>query len=808
MATNPQLELAYEYVQYTNKNIFLTGKAGTGKTTFLRRIQAETLKRTAVVAPTGVAAINAGGMTIHSFFQLPFGLYLPNRKQDLSRQRKMRKEKIKVIQALDLLIIDEISMVRADVLDAIDEVLRRYRRSTQAFGGVQLLMIGDLHQLPPVVRPDDWDLLREVYDTPYFFGSQALRQTDPITIQLTHIYRQSDAFFIDLLNRVRNDQLDAQVLEALNSRYIPNFQPKEEEAYITLTSHNKSAQSINQEKLAALDRRIRCYEAEVQGNFPEKNDPTERQLELKVGAQVMFVKNDLAPEKRYYNGKIGQVISMDDDAIFVKCPGELEQIEVYPAEWKSVKYHLDEETKEVEEEVIGLFIQFPLKLAWAITIHKSQGLTFERAIIDAQAAFAHGQVYVALSRCKSFEGIVLRSKLAYNSVRTDQVVKNYSKKADQNAPNEADLAHSKSNYQQRLLAELFSFKSAEIRYQKLERVFLEFEKNLSKRSLEQVQAFGAALEKDILSVSKKFQAPLQRYFQQAQLPTENTDLQARIKKASAYFVEKLNNELPPMLKAIQVLTDNQSVEGRAKEALVEMKKALFLKLATFKAVADGFDMTTYIKAKGGAALDFEKVQQKAALQEVAAAVPAGALHPELYAQLLQWRAKQAAAAGRSDFQILTIKAIEGIVQSLPTNKANLKKVKGIGAKTLSRFGSDLLSLILNYCTDKGIEGNLFAVKRTADTKQVTFDLFEQGKTIEAIARERRLSTATIEAHLAYFVGKGELDILKILDADALSELETYFEEHPPKNFAAVKQHFGDQYSYGELRIFKAYWQTQ
>ncbi|MEM9846970.1 MAG: PIF1 family DEAD/DEAH box helicase, partial [Bacteroidota bacterium] len=420
---NKQIELAYDYVQYTNKNIFLTGKAGTGKTTFLKRIQAESIKRTVVLAPTGVAAINAGGMTIHSFFQLPFGLFLPNGRSEAEKQRKFSRKKIDLIKSLDLLIIDEISMVRADLLDAIDDVLRRLRRSKLPFAGVQLLMIGDLHQLPPVVRPDDWNLLREHYSTPYFFGSLALKETQPISIKLTHIYRQSDSVFIDLLNKVRNNQLDQAVLEQINSRYIPNFVAPEDKAYIILTSHNRAAQNINQEKLEEIDRPVWKYEAEIDGNFAEKNYPTEEVLELKKGAQVMFVKNDLSYKKRYYNGKIGQITGLEKDRIYVQCPDDEEEIQVAIEEWTNVKYSLDPESKEVKEDIVGVFRQFPLKLAWAITIHKSQGLTFERAIIDAQAAFAHGQVYVALSRCKSFEGVVLRTKIAYSSVKTDQAVK-------------------------------------------------------------------------------------------------------------------------------------------------------------------------------------------------------------------------------------------------------------------------------------------------------------------------------------------------------------------------------------------------
>ena len=412
----------------TGKNIFLTGKAGTGKTTFLHQIKEESSKRMVVTAPTGVAAINAGGMTLHSFFQLPMGLYLPGTSREVNNQRRFSRDKIQLLRTLDLLVIDEISMVRADLLDAVDDVLRRYRDDSRAFGGVQLLMIGDLHQLPPVVKPEDWELLRPHYVTPYFFGSLALQRTDMVAIELKHIFRQSDRRFIDLLDKVRNNQIDAQVLETLNSRYIPGFQPDVKDAYITLTSHNASSYDLNAQRLESLPERSRTFKARIVGDFPETSYPTEEALEFKKGAQVMFVRNDLSPEKRYFNGKIGKITRFAGDEIFVRCKDEREDIAVTPVEWQNIKYSIDEETKEIKEEVLGTFTQYPLKLAWSITIHKSQGLTFDRVIIDARSAFAHGQVYVALSRCRSFEGIVLSSRLNPSSVKTDSVVKTYSEK--------------------------------------------------------------------------------------------------------------------------------------------------------------------------------------------------------------------------------------------------------------------------------------------------------------------------------------------------------------------------------------------
>ncbi|MBL7781943.1 MAG: AAA family ATPase, partial [Saprospiraceae bacterium] len=597
LQSNPQLELAFDYVRHTRKNIFLTGKAGTGKTTFLQRIKQDTPKRMVVVAPTGVAAINAGGMTIHSFFQLPFGPFLPGSSSfDPSRMRRFSGEKIRLIQSIDLLVIDEISMVRADVLDGIDDVLRRFRDRSKPFGGVQLLMIGDLHQLPPVVKDEEWNLLREHYQTMYFFGSHALRNTDPVSIELKHIYRQSDTAFIDLLNRVRDNRMDADVLEALNKRYVANFQPPSDQPYITLTAHNNSAQAINAEKLAQINAPLQTFKAKVEGDFPAFSYPTDEVFECKQDAQVMFVKNDISREKRYYNGKIGQITRFGENTIFVRCPGETQDIEVTPAEWTNVKYTLNEQTKEVAEEQLGTFTQYPLKLAWAITIHKSQGLTFERAIIDAQAAFAHGQVYVALSRCKSLEGIVLRSRIVSSSVRTDYVVQNYTEEAERNSPDEQHLHQSKADFQQSLLLELFDFGKIKRRFTQLNRLMYEHDNTLHPEAWQQLKAIEAQMQEQVFAMAERFIPQIQYYFSQEWLPEENSQLQQRMEKAGAYFEEKIGKNLLPTLQNIQVLTDNKSVKKVVQEALEELQKDVFSKNACFAKLQNGFSATQYLRS--------------------------------------------------------------------------------------------------------------------------------------------------------------------------------------------------------------------
>lgn len=809
---NPQLELAFDYVRNTHKNIFLTGKAGTGKTTFLHQIKRESPKRMVVVAPTGVAAINAGGMTIHSFFQLPFGPFLPGNAQEAARQRRFSREKIRLIQSLDLLVIDEISMVRADVLDAVDDVLRRYRDRSKPFGGVQLLMIGDLHQLPPVVKDEEWSLLRPHYQTAYFFGSNALQNTEPISIELKHIYRQSDTTFIDLLNKVRDNKIDEAVLASLNSRFIPNFLPPTEDPYITLTAHNASAQEINNEKLADIRQPLQSFKAVVQGDFPSFAFPADDVLECKLGAQVMFVKNDLAREKRYYNGKIGKITGFRDGTIYVSCPGEKEEIEVMPTEWTNVKYSLNEQTKEVSEEVAGSFTQYPLKLAWAITIHKSQGLTFDRAIIDAQAAFAHGQVYVALSRCKSFEGIVLRSKIIPASVRTDYVVKNYTEEAEKNAPDENHLNRSKAEYQQSLLLELFDFQRLKRQFSQLQRLLMEHSNTLLPEAEKQVDTLETQTIEQVYDVAGKFIPQIRQYFAQSLLPEENQDLMTRLQKAGAYFEEKLGKELLPAARSIAIITDNQSVKKAALEALDGLHKELFIKNACFVSLQQGFSATRYLRAKADAELDFQSTI-KTASSPVHTGAPRNTPHPALYVQLKKWREDAAEIYGMPLFDVMPTRSLVDLVHVLPVDLPTLKKIKGIGAMKSQRFGAEIIAIIQEYCNAHNIHTGQFSALALAalaekapkpDTKRVSFELFQSGKTIDEIAAERTLTRSTIEGHLSYFIGLGELDIFTILERDQVLEIETYFREHPTSPNGEAKAYFEDKYSYNMLKMVQEY----
>ena len=616
--TNPQLELAFDFIQYTGQNLFLTGKAGTGKTTFLKNLKLKSPKRMVVVAPTGVAAINAGGVTIHSFFQLSFGPQIPqdpDRPQPLATPfnstaaanvKRFSREKINIIRSLDLLVIDEISMVRADVLDAIDEVLRRYRTRYKPFGEVQLLMIGDLQQLAPIVRDEEWEILKSYYETAFFFSSRALKRSKFTGIELKHIFRQSDQHFIDLLNKVRDNQMDTSTLQELNRRYQPGFNPDDKEGYITLTTHNYQSQQINSSKLNQLESVVSRFIAEVNGEFPEYSYPTDAELELKIGAQVMFVKNDLTPAKRFFNGKIGKITDLDEDQIEVVCPGEDTPIDVERVVWMNSRYKLNEMTQEIEEEVIGTFSQFPLKLAWAITIHKSQGLTFDKAIIDARASFAHGQVYVALSRCKTFEGLVLSTPIAGHSVKNDSTVVQFSEEIEHNQPGPAELEQSRKEYIQQLLYELFDFRPIQRQMQYIQRLWDEHSAQLLGTLSFVLRGMAVPLQTEMIDVAGRFENQVRQLLASGSNPEENLQLQERIRKASAFFSVQLEQLLEIPFSEATFDSDNKAVRKSLGEATDKLRKELRIKRICLDLCQSGFSTKSYLETRSKAAIEVEE----------------------------------------------------------------------------------------------------------------------------------------------------------------------------------------------------------
>lgn len=604
MEQNKELREAWDFVEHTGTSIFLTGKAGTGKTTFLKAVTEHSSKRMIVVAPTGVAAINAGGMTIHSFFQLPFTPYVPG--MAIRDRYDFGKDKRRIIRTLDMLVIDEISMVRSDLLDAIDFVLRRYRDHTRPFGGVQLLMIGDLQQLTPVVTPQDEELLRGHYDTPYFFGSKALQQISYVTIQLTHVYRQHDEQFIRILNHIRNGKPTPEDMARLNQRHRPAFFPKAEEGYIRLTTHNRLADNYNETELGKLPGQRFVYTAEIKDTFPEYSYPADVRLELKLGAQVMFIKNDASGAHRYYNGRIGHVVSIDEQTIEVRCPGDKEPIKVEQQEWENTKYVINERTKVIEPQVQGVFRQYPLRLAWAITIHKSQGLTFDRAIIDAGLSFASGQVYVALSRCKSLEGLVLASPISEQSIINDHRVADYIAHQEVAAEQSVrELPNLKEEYFRFQLLDLFDFTTLVAAAQLVHRTLLEYFHGFQSLTNLHGQAL-LNLNTRLVDVAHKWQGVI-RTATPSQL--HEADFLDRVKRSAAYFVEVIEGELK---QPLELTRKAESQNQKGMQLMDERYKEFWLSyLAKDKLLRrmeeETFDVPTYMMAKQEAMLDAMEV---------------------------------------------------------------------------------------------------------------------------------------------------------------------------------------------------------
>ena len=814
--TNQDLQFAFDFVKYTNRNIFLTGKAGTGKTTFLRALKKSSPKRMIVVAPTGVAAINAGGVTIHSFFQLPFHPYVPsfylseNNPHKQPEQKdftgyKMSREKINIIKGLDLLIIDEISMVRADTLDAIDYALRRYKIHHLPFGGVQLLMIGDLQQLAPVVKDEDREIINKYYNSSFFFGSLALGSTDYVTIELQHIYRQNDQVFISLLNKVRDNHVDSDMLSELNKRYIPDFDPDSGGGYITLTTHNYQAQSLNDSKLEKLPGRPHSFKATIKDEFPEFSYPAASELILKEGAQVMFAKNDISRDKLFFNGKIGKVEAFEDDIIVVKCPDDDFPIRVEMAEWQNMKYTLDDETKEIQETVIGTFKQYPLKLAWAITIHKSQGLTFDRAVIDANIAFAHGQVYVALSRCRTLDGLVLSTRINQRSIIDDPAISDFIHKTIQNQPGKKQLAESKKAYQQILLTELFDFTPLSRSLSYGLKIINEHHDTIIGDPQKMLEDAFNNIRTDLIEVSEKFSPQLNGLLREEIDAESNILLQERVKKASEFFSIKLEAALKGILAGFSVETDNKTVRKSVSEALERIRKEGITKLARLNTVKAGFRISKYLDAKAKSAIDIPSVKSHSAkyVEDTSGIIK----HPALFRQLKEWRNTKAIEMKLPHYMILPQKTMVTLVNFIPQSLTALNSVKGMGKKKSEKFGEELLNIIISYCTKEKIEPPVEIVtekkipkKIKEETKKISYDLFREGKTISQIAEERKLSITTIKGHLAYYVGTGEIPLNKFVSTEITDLIVSHFEGKDDLKIGPVKEALGERVSWSDIKF--------
>lgn len=804
MPKNIQLELAWDFVNKTDRSIFLTGKAGTGKTTFLHTIKAGSLKRLVVVAPTGVAAINAKGVTIHSFFQLPFGPILPEESllkpanRENSFQRKFSKNKIDVIRSLDLLIIDEISMVRADLLDGIDQVLRRYKDRNKVFGGVQVLMIGDLQQLAPVVKDNEWHLLSAYYTTPYFFSSKAFKLCNAVNIELKHIYRQDNLRFIEILNEIRNNKLSQKSAEELNARYLPDFKPDKDDGFITLTTHNNRANDMNLEELKKIKSKSFVFKAEVEGKFPEYSFPTHEKLELKSGAQVMFIKNDSSHEKRYFNGKIGKIVSLSKDEVIVSCPEDDDDIVTTAETWENVSYSINQDTKEISEHITGSFSQIPLRLAWAITIHKSQGLTFEKAIIDAKASFAHGQTYVALSRCRTLEGIVLKSPISATSIISDTRVISFNKNVEENQPNTDTLNESQKIFQLNLIKELFGFYVFLYPVKRLIDIYYNNKTSLQGHIIEPLTHIKDEGITKLLQISNSFGIQLKNLCVDILEPEKDTNVQERIKKALAYFIKHTEENIKIPLDKLTYSTENKAVEKDFKKQLLLLNEHLTNKLFCLYGLKEAFTTTKYLELRAKAIL------QKSKAVTVKKEYTATTKHPVLFAALRGLRAAFAEELDVEHYQIFTQKSLYEMCELLPTTPKQLRKINGMGKVRVQKYGDKILKAVQRYCEQNDIEPQKDTSENTnpkkGESDLISFTLFKEGFSIPEIAEKRGLVNGTIESHLIKFVNTGELKVTDLMHEDKYQELKKLIKDISFESISELKNKIDDKFTYSEIRM--------
>ena len=805
---NEIFDLAYRFVTETSENIFLTGKAGTGKTTFLKYLKNNCSKNIIVAAPTGVAAINAGGVTLHSLFQLPFHPFLPtsNHKNDFLAKLKFNKQRQDILRKMELLVIDEISMVRCDTMDAIDTILKSVRRKHDVpFGGVQLLCIGDLYQLPPVAQRHEWSILQEYYSSPFFFDSYVIKEQMPMLIELNKIYRQKEDSFVALLNKVRNNNMNADDFEDLHSRYHPEFRPGIEEKYITLTSHNNQADQINYRELQKLLAPSLTYNAIIEEDFPENMYPAEASLVLKKGAQVMFLKNDVI-QKRYFNGKIGIIKSLKEDEIIVECDGA--DIYVSSETWENSRYTLNRGDGKLEQETLGAFTQFPLRLAWAITIHKSQGLTFEKAMIDAGAAFSSGQVYVALSRCTNLGGIVLLSKIPAAAIYSnDNVIKGQQALTHKGSLAER-FAGARQIFTQQLLEEIFSFNEISTLVDLLSFHVNEHRQKLNKEAVEWTNDLKKNFSAD-KRVGLKFISHITELMKQEPVIERNAALQKRINDAANHFEPKFL-AYQHSIQNHPLVTEHRETSTVINEYLTQLLLAFHFENYFLKYCKEPFSVTTFLQHKLKFAQPRLSVSCYASGKKQSFSdIP----NEELFATMKGWRDKVCEETGMPIYMVANQATLKEIATYLPLTKKDLLQLSGFGKAKVDKYGDDILTAVQDYCSRNNLEGNIAAkagnpkrerkekrLEEKTPTNIISFNLFKEGKSIAEIAKERNFAITTIEGHLASFVATGEIDISKMVSIEKQLLIKEAAKIHGRESFKTLKDNLPEDISYGELRM--------
>jgi hypothetical protein len=823
---NIQFEQVLNFVNQTNQTIFLTGKAGTGKTTLLKYIKKNTFKQMAVIAPTGVAAINAGGSTIHSFFQFAFTPFLPALTLDGQPQQKQssvalkyNSQRLAIFRNLELLVIDEVSMVRADMLDQIDVTLRQVRKKWHLpFGGVQAMLIGDMYQLPPVVQQEEWKILGQVYQSPYFFDSLVVKNNPPVYIELEKIYRQKEEKFVDLLNKVRNNNLDIDSLQELNAHYKSNITKNDYLENITLTTHNRKADQINSDNLNSLSGKAYKYKAKVDGTFSEKNYPADEILMLKKGTRVMFLKNN--PEKNYYNGKIGVVSFLDDDKIKVRCEEDSYDIEVTKQEWTNVSFKVDKNTRNINEEILGTFVQYPLRLAWAITIHKSQGLTFEKLIIDAADSFSAGQVYVALSRCKSLAGLTLSSKINCETLYNDKQIVHFASSKHDNEKVNTIFSDSQRRYMVNILINTFDFSETKYLRGNLASVFQLFKNKFTGSSEMWMNTFFNQID-NLADVSTKFRNQLSLISSSTNDLEQDETLQSRLKKGAEYFFSE-TTKLMDDLKNCSALTESKEAADAFNADAQQIFEEIFTINYFTNTLKHGFIFSDFIEKKLKLKFPDFKINVSANANKIK--VSDDVKHPGLYKKLMLLRDEICNEDQKPIYLVANNKSLIELTNFLPTNEKDLLLISGFGEAKAESFGGKFLTIIKDFMEEQHLQTAMGELKLNngkknkkttstgsasnstikSNTKEQTYLLYKQGLKLDEIAEKRGFTLSTVEAHLVPYIASGELNVDYLVprykQTIILNALKNFNKE---QGITPIKSALPSEVSYTEIKYMMA-----